>query len=377
MHLHATPTERAPRPTMPMPAVDAAIAAAPVTAAAPLFDLGGAERRMHARAYGQWVALLHGRALPSIGEIDPATIAGFATHGVLLDFTQDAADPGIVHIGSTLRDECGVDGAIVQVAQVPPRSLLARLTDHHRRIAIDRAPVGFEAEFVGARGRTTLYRGILMPLSAPGGDGVDFVYGVINWKEVADPAVQARLDAELGAAMLAGLHGPHEAPVWADGPHAGDLAPPVDVDVQAPDLPTPGMLALGTLAPGTLAPGTLAPGTLADALELARDAAAALHTADLRRRAVLHRALGHAYDLMLAAAHDPVGYARLVGDPGATVADLVFGQDHDPAQRAGWAAVLDHARRHAVAAGRLPGFIEGAGGIDAIIAAERREKRRG
>jgi hypothetical protein len=333
MHLHATLDDRAMRQSPPI--------TPPPASATPVFDLGGAERRMHARAYGQWVSLLHGRPLPSIADIDPATIAGFATHGVLLDFTQDAADPRIAHIGSALRDESGVEGAIAQVGQVPPRSLLARLTDHHRQIVADRAPVGFEAEFVGGRGRTTLYRGILMPLSSPGDDAIDYVYGVINGKEVADPAVQARLDAELGAAMLAGLQGLHDAPIWADGPHAGEIAPPVD-GVPAGPAATPD-----------------------ETLATAREAAAALHTADLRRRTVLHRALGHAYDL------------SLVSDPGAgaAVVALVFGEQHDPAQRATWAAVLDHARRHGVAAGRLAGFIDGAGGIDAIAAAERRAVR--
>ncbi len=348
MHLHATLAESAPRPTLSMMPPPAAMMAA--TTAGPLFDVGGAERRMHARAYGHWVSLLHGRPLPSIDDVDPATIAGFATHGVLLDFTQDAADPRIAHIGSALRDECGVDGAITQVGQVPPRSLLARLTDHHGQIVADRAPVGFEAEFVGTRGRTTLYRGILMPLSSPGGDRVDFVYGVVNGKEVADPAVQARLDAELGAAIMADLQGLHDAPVWADGPHAGDIAPPVD--------------AVLTIPPAGFA-------TTEDALATARDAAAALHTADLRRRAVLTRALSHAYDLSLTTAS---GTGNV--ESGTAVIARVFGEDHDPAQRTGWAAVLDHARRHGVAAGRLPGFIEEAGGIDVIAAAERRAARR-
>ncbi len=67
MHLHATLDDRAMRQS---PAITP-----PPASAIPVFDLGGAERRMHARAYGQWVSLLHGRPLPSIADIDPATIA--------------------------------------------------------------------------------------------------------------------------------------------------------------------------------------------------------------------------------------------------------------------------------------------------------------
>ena len=68
----------------------------------------------------------------------------------------------------------GLDGGITRVAEVPSRSLLSRLTDHYLQIIANRAPIGFEAEFVGTRGRTTMYRGILMPFSS-NGDAIDFV----------------------------------------------------------------------------------------------------------------------------------------------------------------------------------------------------------
>ena len=42
---------------------------------------------MHVRAYNHWVSLLHGRAYPSIEDLDPANIADFGPHCVLLDFT--------------------------------------------------------------------------------------------------------------------------------------------------------------------------------------------------------------------------------------------------------------------------------------------------
>ncbi|MCE3543829.1 hypothetical protein LXJ56_26995, partial [Escherichia coli] len=89
-----------------------------------------------------------------------------------------------------------------------------------------RAPIGFEAEFVGTRGRTTLYRGILMPFSSDG-EAIDFIYGVINWKEMVDEATQATLDAELGAAMRAASRPAADAAIWADGPsHIADAAAP-------------------------------------------------------------------------------------------------------------------------------------------------------
>ena len=178
-----------------------------------MFDLGGDERRMHVRAYNHWVSLLRGRPYPTIADLDPGSIADFGPHSVLMDFRTPTGadpqrgempitDPGIAFLGTALREECGLVGRIDSIADVPSRSLLSRLTDHYLQIIANRAPVGFEAEFVNSRGRTTLYRGILMPF-ASNDEGIDFLYGVINWKELADAGLQATLAAELDAAVRA------------------------------------------------------------------------------------------------------------------------------------------------------------------------------
>ena len=62
--------------------------------------------------------------------------------------------------------------------------LLSRITDHYMQIIANRAPIGFEAEFVNDRGINIMYRGILLPYSSDD-DTIDFIYGVINWKEAA------------------------------------------------------------------------------------------------------------------------------------------------------------------------------------------------
>ena len=131
-------------------------------------EIGVDERRMHVRAYNYWVSLLAGRAYPSIQDVDPHTIEDFGPHSVLLDFSRDAEDPAIAFLGRALRAECGLDAGIGRIAEVPSRSLLSRLTDHYLQIIANRAPIGFEAEFVSQRGHNTLYRGILMPLSSDG-----------------------------------------------------------------------------------------------------------------------------------------------------------------------------------------------------------------
>ena len=314
-----------------------------------MFDLGGDERRMHVRAYNHWVSLLKGRPYPSIEHLDPASIADFGPNSVLLDFSAGLDDPKIAFLGRALREECGLDARTARISQVPARSLLSRLTDHYLQIIANRAPIGFEAGFVGTRGRNTLYRGILMPFSSDG-EQIDFIYGVINWKELADAAVHTGIAAELDAARTPG----ETAPVWADGPGAEreEDAPAASLEHQ---------------------------------LAVARESAAAVRAADTRSRAALYRALGRAHDFGLAASADPPGYQALLQAGGikvqerapmTAVAKLVFGADYDKTRLTEFACVLGHARRHGVDAGALPSFLElQAGGVKAVVAAERAARR--
>ena len=310
--------------------------------------IGTDERRMHVRAYNHWVSLLRGRAYPSIEDLDPANIADFGPHSVLLDFTAGIADPAIAYLGRELRDETGLDQSITHISEVPSRSLLSRLTDHYLQIIANRAPIGFEAEFVGTRGHNTMYRGILMPFSS-NDDTIDFIYGVINWKELVDAATQKALDAEVDTALRTAPKPQATAPVWADGPAA---------DTSAPE-----------------------PDDLAGKLAQARETAHAATAADTRSRAALYRALGRAHDFGLAAEADAESYQELLADAGVTVQDrapmtavakLVFGADYDKARLTEFAAVLAHARRHAIPAGQLTQVLETVeGGIKAVVAAER------
>src|SRR3954451_10100292 len=147
--------------------------------------IGTDERRMHVRAYNYWVSLLDGRDFPSIEDLEPADVADFSGHSVLLDFTCGVENPAMPYLGAAIRDECGLDDDMRTIGDVPSRSLLSRLTDHYMQIIANRAPVGFEAEFQNQRDENICYRGILMPFSSDG-DTIDFIYGVINWKKVGE-----------------------------------------------------------------------------------------------------------------------------------------------------------------------------------------------
>lgn len=162
--------------------------------------IGQDERRMQVRAYNHWASLLEDRAFPLIEELDPANLPDFGPHSVLIDFTAGIDDPAVQFLGDRLASECSAGEAISRLSDVPPRSLLSRITDHYMQILANHAPIGFEAEFVNQRGASTLYRGILLPFSSDG-ETIDFLYGVINWKEIADQVAADELLLEIDQAL--------------------------------------------------------------------------------------------------------------------------------------------------------------------------------
>lgn len=352
-------------------------------------DIAFDERRMHVRAYNYWVSLLDGRSYPSIEDLDPESIDDFGPHSVLLDFTAGAHDPAIAYLGRELRRECNLGPDIRHISDVPRQSLLSRLTDHFMQIIANCAPIGFEAEFVNDKGSATTYRGILMPLSSDG-DTIDFIYGVINWKELADGETAAEISEQVDQA-IANPPTVEASPIWADGPHS-------EADLGTSPLPAPYLdepdttLELGVhyredtdehdLLSGLSVP---ADAGLIDRLSFARETAEALRKADSRSRAALYRALGEAYDFALAAEAQPEHYAEILEDAGLKAQDrapmtpivkLVFGADYDKTRLTEFAAALSYGRRQDMPAGGLAPFLESfEGGLKGVVKAERDQRR--
>lgn len=165
--------------------IEADAAAGLVAEAQP--ELGSDERRMQVRAYNHWLSLIaEEQSYPGIEELD-LDHEEFGPPGVLVDFTSGFEEPAIGFVGATLRAECRIEDDIKLVRDVPGRSLLSRLTDHCLQAVANEAPVGFEAEFTTGDGREVQYRGILLPFSSTG-DSIDFVYGVLSWKNGEEPS---------------------------------------------------------------------------------------------------------------------------------------------------------------------------------------------
>jgi len=361
---------------------DAAVEAPPV--------IGTDERRMHVRAYNYWASLLHGRTYPSIEDLDPENLSDFGPHSVLLDFSTGGDNPAIAYLGGKLREECNLTVDVRTVADVPSRSLISRLTDHYLQIIANKAPIGFEAEFINHRGNNTLYRGILMPFSSDD-DTIDFIYGVINWKEIADEALTNELNdaVEQALAQQPVRHAP-TAPVWADGPSASiaDIDLPEEGSVPPPSLiPPVGGAAFDLDEDEDLdddVPVLDGSEGLGDLLHAARTGADIAKHAEGRSRAKLYRALGLAYDFALVADARPDEYAELLADSGLKAQDrapmtpivkLVFGIDYDKTRLAEFGAALSYARKQGLGVGAFTPWLEAfPGALKGIVAAERAER---
>lgn len=373
----------------------------------PPLAIGQDERRMQVRAYNHWASLLDGRHYPSVESLDPDNLPDFGPFSVLLDFSSGIENPAIPFLGTRLAEECTGDeqsrDAIRELSDVPSRSLLSRITDHYMQILANQAPIGFEAEFVNQAGRTVLYRGILLPFSSDD-DTIDFIYGVINWKELADQQTTDELLLQIDQALDASasatdpaeddvldLGAPFDAP--AD-PAAGEIAWPDPAFGQAPE--EPGIAGgyadfdLSSALPEVFAPAddeAIAPEAmeLADWLASARELAQAAQGSEDRTRQALYAAIGRAYDFSLAAANAPAEFEELVADSGLTVQDrapmtpvvkLVFGADYDKTRLTEYASALGHAQRVGLGRGELAGYLAKApGGLKGVVAEERRLRR--
>ena len=344
----------------------------------PPSPVGQDERRMQVRAYNYWAGLLGERSFPSIEELEPQAMPDFGPYSVLLDFSGGIENPAVAFLGDRLASECGATGPIRTLADVPARSLLSRITDHYMQILANQAPIGFEAEFVNDAGRTLLYRGILLPFSSDD-ETIDFIYGVINWKELADQATTDELMLEIEQALDAGRIEPRHsetAPSWADGP-AGFVGPASHETFDD----TLDLAATDALSPSV---ADHAPMGLGDWLATARALAEAARGSEDRTRQALYEAIGKAYDFALEAARAPEEFADLVAQSGLIMQDrapmtpivkLVFGADYDKARLTEYATALNHAQRIGLEQGALAQFLAATpGGLKAVVSEERRLK---
>jgi hypothetical protein len=342
----------------------------PEVVADPPPAIGQDERRMHVRAYNFWAGLLGDRQFPAVEDLDPVNDPDLGPHSVLLDFSAGFENPAIPFLGGKLKSECELEGRIESLSDVPSRSLLSRVTDHYLQIIANKAPIGFEAEFVNQRGATIMYRGILLPFSSDNVD-IDFIYGVINWKEVAPADITQEITEAMDQVLAKKpvLLQP-TVPVWADGP----TSEPLELDPEIFGVPE-------NLDDMVLPEDA----SLADWLTIARDGAEQAVQSEGRSRAALYHAISQAYDFYLMTVDHGAEYAILLEDAGLTVQDrapmtpivkLVFGSNYDKTRLTEYASALRYAEHIGLGKGELAGFLDRfEGGLKALVKADRAMRR--
>jgi hypothetical protein len=288
----------------------------------------------------------------------------------LLDFTDGVENPAIQFLGTALRKECDIADTIKTIDDVPARSLLSRITDHFLQIIANQAPIGFEAEFVNHRGITIMYRGILLPFSTDD-DNIDFIYGVINWKEVAADDVCEKLENEVVEAMLTAPAKMETGPIWADGPASGKLEESIPVS----------SVSILQEQPEELSQQPADDASLADWLSVARNSADSAADCEQRSRVALYAAIGQAYDFYLMTKAHPEDYQILLDDSGlkmqerapmTPIVKLVFGVNYDKTRLTEYASALRFADQTGIEKGDFAAFLENHdGGLKAIVYAER------
>lgn len=356
---------------------------------APPPPVGQDERRMQVRAYNFWAGLLNGRNFPGIDALRNQPSPEFSDHAVLLDFSDGIENPIVASLGAKLAEECDAGAEIRRLSDIPGRSLLSRITDHYMQILANQAPIGFEAEFVNTRGRTILYRGILLPFSSDD-ETIDFIYGIINWKEVADQLTTDELLLDLDHALAAEGHAEPADDRPSDHLPVHDLPldnlnEPLDLSADA-IVPSP---MFGHNRPRRELPPVFdepdGDASLADWLAIAREYAQAANLAEDRGRNALYTAISRAWDFALVALEQPDDLAEILADAGlkaqarapmTPLVKLVFGADYDKTRLTEFAAALTHAQRLGLPRGALGRFLADApGGLKGIVAHERKLRR--
>ncbi len=385
-------------------------AAVPDSDATPPPAIGTDERRMHVRAYNFWAKLLGDRSFPAIEDLDLEQLGDFGDHAVLLDFTSGIDNPALSFVGGTLVQACELTEEVGYIADVPRRSLLSRLTDHYLQIIANRAPIGFEAEFVNQDGQLIMYRGVLLPFSSDD-DTIDFILGVINWKQAAEPALVAAIAQEVEAAAAAATPPRPTMPLWADGPASDHLGEDIDdsdgedADQSAEPMahaavgegaseiasePSPAMdSSAWAFDEDVETPiefdAVDADGSLVDHLAIAREFANAAVSSEARGHKALYDAIGRAWAFASAIPAAEDDYVEILEDAGlkasarspmTTVARLVFGSNYDKTRIAEVATILRFADREQLTPAALTSHLSGhPGGIKALVKAERQAER--
>jgi hypothetical protein len=182
----------------------------------------GSERRLHVRAYHYWRALADDRPMPTLADCADLGETGFASKMILIDLAKGQKPARIRSVGEDLVAE-------MPSAESTGSGLVDELLARLPTVAMQRAPIGFEAETPEGEEAGRCFRGILLPIADDDG-AIAHVLGVMSWRhfaaEIAGREIFAAVASLPTAPRMAEIVSPwstapvmHEMPV---APTAGE-----------------------------------------------------------------------------------------------------------------------------------------------------------
>ncbi len=302
------------------------------------------ERHMTKRLSDYWRLLRGSRAYPSLSDFKVEAVPDFTKYSFVLDLTGDPNQPNLRFVGTAHYAECGQDLTRKPLSDAPDTSVLKRVEAHYRQVVETKGAVMFEGEHVNMHGRSTAYRGIMLPFGEDA-RAVTHIIGAIGWKILSAQTIPVPI------------------------PHPQAALP----GAAAPEL-------VGVVAESATAAARPTNG-LSWRLKEARTQARGIVATNAGSIQDLHAALEAAYAVHLAAETDRESYVKLLGQfgieqqkraPFVALVKLVFGAQIDELRVSEYAAALSFAKRRDLsvdAVARM--FATQDGGIKVCVAAER------
>jgi len=302
----------------------------------------GQENRITFQLYEYWYGLAGDRDIPPLKALAPEDIAPYKNNMVLIDLRDPDNEPTLQIIGQLLLQDVGQDLNLAGISQIPRRTILSRITDHHMEVLANKTPISFEAEFENNPKEKMLYRAILLPFSDDG-QNINFILGAVRWineNDLQEPRPEPRSEQETAAES-------------ENEPETEDSQSHLEIRSQ-----------LQT--------------QLDDCRKLVQGQNT---TTDLRSRKSLYHTLGAVLDFHELGTANPDQYDELLCDAGIKAQKrapftpslkLCFGQDYDKTRLTEYAAALSFAQKNHKSGAEMPAFLnQFPGGIKGCVQAVR------
>lgn len=145
---------------------------------------GGDERRLVLRLLDHWRSVCSADGIPSLGAVEAIATSELWPHCFVLELGDIGCAPTFQRVGDAFESlsDCPLVGA--PLSNIPRNALAEHATFFFDEVLRKQAPVTRGGVYADVNGVTTLFRSILLPLSA-NGRRIGAILGAANCREVS------------------------------------------------------------------------------------------------------------------------------------------------------------------------------------------------